>query len=180
MADGDGGLHVEFGPLDAGSGKEAVSKANESPTPGTASADQATVRAGRGGDYIELNISDGDPLDATLGRKKGTECARKKTSTLNRAQLDQALLPEDRAEEIAARTVNKERARAGESQTRSRTSTRDMSSSRRGGLRSGTNRPTGRTRDQLYNEARNLGIKGRSSMNKSQLERAVERKKSQR
>jgi hypothetical protein len=60
VADGDTGLHVEFGPLDAGSGKEAVSKANESPTPGTASADQATVRAGRGGDYIELNISDGD------------------------------------------------------------------------------------------------------------------------
>jgi hypothetical protein len=60
VADGNGGLQVEFGPLDAGSGKEVVSKANESPTPGTASADQATVRAGRGGDYIELSISDGD------------------------------------------------------------------------------------------------------------------------
>ena len=85
---------------------------------------------------------------------------------------------EDRAEEIAARTVNKERARSGESRERSRTSTNDMSSSRRGGLRSGTNRPKGRTRDQLYEEAKNLGIDGRSSMNKAQLQRAVDRKKS--
>jgi len=83
-----------------------------------------------------------------------------------------------RAEEIAARTVNKERARAGESRTRSRTSTKDMSSGRRGGQRSGTDRPKGRTRDQLYNEAKKLGIDGRSSMNKSQLQRAVDRKKS--
>src|SRR5918911_4954680 len=81
---------------------------------------------------------------------------------------------ESRAEEIAARTVNKERARAGESRQRSRTSTQDMSSSRRGGLRSGTNRPKGRTRDQLYNEAKKLGIEGRSRMNKSQLQRAVD------
>jgi hypothetical protein len=85
---------------------------------------------------------------------------------------------EDRAEEIAARTVNKERARAGESRTRSRTSTNDMSSSRRGGRRSGTNRTKGRTRDQLYEEARNLNIDGRSSMNKAQLQRAVDAKKS--
>ena len=85
---------------------------------------------------------------------------------------------EDRAEEIAARTVNKERARAGESRTRSRTSTRDMSSSRRGGQRSGTNRPKGRTRDQLYAEARKLGIDGRSKMNKAQLQRAVNGAKS--
>jgi hypothetical protein len=84
---------------------------------------------------------------------------------------------ERRAEEIAARTVNKERARSGESRTRSPTSTDDMASSRRGGLRSGTNRPKGRTRDQLYNEARRLGIDGRSKMNKAQLEQAVERKK---
>ena len=83
----------------------------------------------------------------------------------------------DRAEEIAARTVNKERARSGESRQRSRTSTQDMSSSRRGGLRSGTNRPKGRTRDQLYEEAKGLGIEGRSSMNKAQLQRAVDRKK---
>jgi hypothetical protein len=82
-----------------------------------------------------------------------------------------------RAEEIAARTVNKERARSGESRTRSRTSTRDISSGRRGGQRSGTNRPKGRTRDQLYNEARHLGVEGRSRMNKSQLQRAVDAKK---
>jgi hypothetical protein len=84
---------------------------------------------------------------------------------------------EDTAEEIAARTVNKERARSGESRTRSRTSTQDMSSSRRGGRRSGTNRPKGRTRDQLYNEAKNLGVEGRSKMSKAQLQRAVDRKK---
>src|SRR5919106_1169074 len=85
---------------------------------------------------------------------------------------------ESRAEEVAARTVNKERARSGESRTRSRTSTQDMSSSRRGGQRSGTNRQKGRTRDQLYNEAKQLGIEGRSSMNKDQLQRAIDRKKS--
>ncbi len=81
---------------------------------------------------------------------------------------------EEQAEEIAARTVNKERARAGEAQTSSRSSTHDMSSSRRGGLRSHTG-PGGRTRDQLYNEARQRGIKGRSKMNKAQLERALSR-----
>lgn len=84
---------------------------------------------------------------------------------------------ERRAEEIAARTVNKERARAGESRSRSRSSTQDISSGRRGGLRSGTSRPKGRTRDQLYNEARKLGIPGRSRMNKSELQRAVDRRK---
>lgn len=67
----------------------------------------------------------------------------------------------DRSKEIAARTVNKERARRGQSQTASRSSTDDMSSSRRGGLRSGTNRPRGRTKAQLYNEAKQRGIKGR-------------------
>ena len=85
---------------------------------------------------------------------------------------------EETAEEIAARTVNKERARSGESRQRSRTSTQDMSSSRRGGQRSGTSRPKGRTRDQLYNEAKQLGIEGRSRMNKAQLQRAVDGKKS--
>jgi hypothetical protein len=85
---------------------------------------------------------------------------------------------EGRAEEIAARTVNKERARSGESRARSRTSTQDMSSSRRGGRRSGTNRPKGRTRDQLYAEARKLGVDGRSKMNKAQLQRAVDGAKS--
>ena len=80
---------------------------------------------------------------------------------------------ESRAEEIAARTVNKERARSGESRIRSRTSTDDISSGRRGGLRSGTNRPKGRTRDQLYAEARTLGIEGRSKMSKDELQKAV-------
>jgi hypothetical protein len=81
---------------------------------------------------------------------------------------------EDTAEEIAARTVNKERARSGEAREASRTSTDDISSSRRGGLRSHKG-PGGRTRDQLYNEAREKGIKGRSKMTKAQLERAVGR-----
>jgi hypothetical protein len=81
---------------------------------------------------------------------------------------------EDTAEEIAARTVNKERARAGEAKQASRSSIDDISSGRRGGLRSHRG-PGGRTRDQLYNEAKKEGIKGRSKMNKAQLERAVGR-----
>jgi hypothetical protein len=81
---------------------------------------------------------------------------------------------EDTAEEIAARTVNKERARSGESREASRTSTEDISPGRRGGLRSRRG-PGGRTRDQLYNEARQKGIKGRSKMTKAQLARAVGR-----
>ena len=79
-----------------------------------------------------------------------------------------------RAEEIAARTVNKERARSGESKTKSRSSTEDISSGRRGGLRSGHPGPRGRTREQLYQEARKLNIDGRSQMNKQQLQRAVD------
>jgi hypothetical protein len=82
-----------------------------------------------------------------------------------------------RAKEIAARTVNKERARSGEARESSRTSRRDISSGRRGGLRSGTNRPKGRTKDQLYNEAKRMNISGRSKMNKQQLQRAVDRRK---
>jgi hypothetical protein len=81
---------------------------------------------------------------------------------------------EDTAEEIAARTVNKERARAGEARQSSRTSTQDISSGRRGGLRSHRG-SGGRTRDQLYQEARAKGIKGRSKMSKAELERAVGR-----
>ena len=110
------------------------------------------------------------------GVKKGSKRARQyehiKESVLERGAS------EDKAEEIAARTVNKERARAGETKTASRTSVDDISSGRRGGLRSGTNRPKGRTRDQLYNEAKNLNISGRSKMTKAQLERAVDKKKS--
>ncbi len=82
-----------------------------------------------------------------------------------------------RAKEIAARTVNKERARTGEAKQRSRTSTRDLSSGRRGGLRSGTRRTKGRTKEQLYNEAKRLNVPGRSSMTKAQLQRAVDRRK---
>jgi hypothetical protein len=81
---------------------------------------------------------------------------------------------DDTAEEIAARTVNKERARAGEAKEASRSSIEDISSGRRGGLRSHRG-PGGRTRDQLYNEAKDKGIKGRSKMTKAQLERAVGR-----
>jgi len=81
---------------------------------------------------------------------------------------------EGTAEEIAARTVNKERARAGEAEEASRSSIDDISSGRRGGLRSHRG-PGGRTRDQLYNEAKEKNIKGRSKMNKAQLERAVGR-----
>ena len=84
---------------------------------------------------------------------------------------------EDKAEEIAARTVNKERARAGEAKTSSRLSRTDISSGRRGGLRSGTRRQKGRTRDQLYEEAKSMGIEGRSKMTKEQLQRAVDRRK---
>ena len=110
------------------------------------------------------------------GVKKGTKRARQYEHIKQSAKEQGAST--DRAEEIAARTVNKERARSGEARTRSRTSTRDMSSSRRGGLRSGTNRPKGRTKEQLYNEAKNLGVEGRSKMTKAQLQRAIAGKKS--
>ena len=81
---------------------------------------------------------------------------------------------EKKAEEIAARTVNKERARSGEARTASRTSTKDISSGRRGGLRSHRG-PGGRTKAQLYEEAKRQGVEGRSKMTKAQLERAVGR-----
>jgi hypothetical protein len=82
-----------------------------------------------------------------------------------------------RAKEIAARTVNKERARTGEARESSRTSREDLSSGRRGGQRSGTKRAKGRTKEQLYNEAKRMNVKGRSRMNKQQLQRAVDRRK---
>jgi hypothetical protein len=109
------------------------------------------------------------------GVKPGTKRARQ-YEHVKESEREQGA-SEKRAEEIAARTVNKERARSGESRTRSRTSTRDISSGRRGGLRSGKPGPRGRTRDQLYEEARSLGISGRSGMNKAQLQRAVDNKK---
>lgn len=81
---------------------------------------------------------------------------------------------EETAEEIAARTVNKERARSGEAKQASRSSTEDISSGRRGGLRSHSG-AGGRTRDQLYAEAQRKNVKGRSKMNKAELEKAVGR-----
>ena len=109
------------------------------------------------------------------GVRKGSKRARQ-YEHIKDSQLDQGA-SESRAEEIAARTVNKEKARAGESRTSSRSSTNDISSGRRGGQRSGTNREKGPTREQLYNEAKKLGVDGRSKMSKDQLKRAVAAKK---
>ena len=109
------------------------------------------------------------------GVKKGTKRARQYEHV--KESVKEQGKSEDTAEEIAAGTVNKERARSGEARSASRTSTRDISPGRRGGLRSGTNRPKGRTRDQLYSEAKKLGVAGRSKMNKAQLQRAVDRRK---
>jgi hypothetical protein len=109
------------------------------------------------------------------GVKEGTKRARQyehiKESALERGES------ESRAGELAARTVNKERARHGESKQSSRLSREDISSGRRGGLRSGSNRGRGRTYDQLYQEARQLRIKGRSKMRKAELQRAVDNRK---
>src|SRR5437588_10357072 len=91
-----------------------------------------------------------------------------------KAGLEKSGRSEDTAEEIAARTVNKERARSGEAKTRSRSSVKDISSGRRGGLRSHKG-PGGRTKEQLYNEAKRKGIEGRSKMTKAQLAKAVGR-----
>jgi hypothetical protein len=112
------------------------------------------------------------PRGVKKGSKRGRQYEHIKDSQLERG------VPEGQAEEIAARTVNKERARSGESRTRSRTSIDDISSGRRGGLRSGRPGPRGRTREQLYEEARKLGVEGRSRMTKAQLQRAVDSRKS--
>ena len=104
------------------------------------------------------------------GVKKGTKRARQ-YEHVKESELD-AGRSEDRAEEIAARTVNKEKARQGESRTASPSSIRDISSGRRGGRRSGHG-PGGRTREQLYNDAKKMNIEGRSKMNKRQLQAAV-------
>ena len=105
------------------------------------------------------------------GVEKGTKRARQyehiKESVRERGAS------EDEAEEIAARTVNKERARSGEARESSRLSREDMSSSRRGGLRSHRKSPHGRTRDQLYEEAKDRNVRGRSKMTKAELERAL-------
>ena len=109
------------------------------------------------------------------GAKKGTKRARQ-YEHIKKSEKQQGA-SESKAEEIAARTVNKERARAGESRQRSKTSIEDISSGRRGGLRgSGRRSERGRTRDQLYEEAKHRGIEGRSKMNKKQLQAAVNAK----
>jgi hypothetical protein len=111
------------------------------------------------------------PRGVKKGSKRDRQYEHIKDSALERG------VSEGRAEEIAARTVNKERARSGESRTRSSVSVNDISSGRRGGLRSGRSGPRGRTREQLYQEARKLGVEGRSRMTKAQLQSAVDRKK---
>jgi hypothetical protein len=105
------------------------------------------------------------------GVKKGTKRARQYEHVKQSARKRGA--SKGRSKQIAARTVNKNRARSGESRTRSRSSTQGASPQQRGGRRSGTNRPKGQTKEQLYNQARRLNIDGRSSMSKGQLQRAV-------
>jgi hypothetical protein len=104
------------------------------------------------------------------GVKKGTKRARQ-YEHIKKSEKE-AGRSENRAEEIAARAVNKEKARSGESKSSSRSSTRGRSASSRGGKRSGSG-PGGRTREQLYNDAKKLGVEGRSKMSKAQLQRAV-------
>jgi hypothetical protein len=101
------------------------------------------------------------------GSKRARQYEHIKDSLLERGSS------EDEAEEVAARTVNKERARSGEAEESSRLSRTDLSSGRRGGLRSHRKGPRGRTRDQLYEEARDRNIRGRSKMTKAELERAL-------
>ena len=105
------------------------------------------------------------------GVKKGSKRARQYEHI--KESLEDRGASESRAEEIAARTVNKERARHGEARESSRLSREDISSGRRGGIRSHRKGPRGRTKDQLYEEAKDRGIKGRSKMSKAELERAV-------
>jgi hypothetical protein len=111
------------------------------------------------------------PRGVKKGSKRGRQYEHVKESAKSRGAST------DRAEEIAARTVNKERARSGESRTRSPSSLRGKSPGARGGQRSGTNRPKGQTKEQLYNQAKRLNIRGRSRMNKRQLLAAVNRRK---
>jgi hypothetical protein len=107
------------------------------------------------------------------GVKKGTKRARQYEHI--KESLEEQGRSESTAEEIAARTVNKERARHGEAATSSRLSREDISSGRRGGLRSGRKGPRGRTKAQLYEEAKHKNVRGRSRMTKAQLARAVGR-----
>ena len=108
------------------------------------------------------------PRGVQKGSKRGRQYEHVKDSVLDRGGS------EDEAQEIAARTVNKERARHGESEESSKLSREDISSGRRGGMRSHRRGPRGRTRDQLYEEARRRNVRGRSRMTRAELERAVE------
>ncbi|MGH3133648.1 MAG: plasmid stabilization protein [Gaiellaceae bacterium] len=105
------------------------------------------------------------------GVEKGSKRARQYEHIKD--SLEDQGKSEDLAEEIAARTVNKERARSGEARESSKLSKQDISSGRRGGIRSHRKGPRGRTRDQLYEEARDRNIRGRSKMSKAQLQRAL-------
>ena len=109
------------------------------------------------------------------GVKKGTKRARQ-YEKIKKGARSRGASP-SRAKEMAARTVQKNRGRSGESRTRSRSSTRGSSPSQRGGQRSGTNRQKGQTKEQLYNQAKRQRIEGRSKMSKSQLQRAVAAKR---
>jgi hypothetical protein len=111
------------------------------------------------------------PRGVKKGSKRGRQYQHIQSSAKSRGASTK------RAEQIAARTVNKNRARSGESRSASKSSLRGKSPSARGGQRSGTNRPKGQTREQLYNEAKRLNIQGRSRMTKAQLQRAVARKR---
>jgi plasmid stabilization system protein ParE len=112
-----------------------------------------------------------------MPRGEWTEKQERKYEHIKESQQDQGA-PARRAKEIAARTVQKERAQTGQSKTASKASVQDMPSSKRGGQRSGTRRPKGRTKQQLYEEAKQRGIEGRSQMTKDQLQRALAGKKS--
>jgi hypothetical protein len=107
------------------------------------------------------------PRGVKKGTKRGRQYEKIKKSARSRGASA------SRATEMAARTVNKNRARSGESRSRSSSSTSGSSPQRRGGQKSGTNRPKGQTKEQLYNQAKRLRVEGRSTMNKSQLQRAV-------
>ena len=110
------------------------------------------------------------PRGVKKGSKRGRQYEHIKESLKEQGRS------EDTAEEIAARTVNKERARAGEARESSRLSRSDISSGRRGGIRANRSGPRGRTKEQLYEEARRKNVRGRSKMNKAQLEKAVGRR----
>jgi len=126
---------------------------------------------------------DGDSRDSRDGRydmpprgvRKGSKRSRQ-YEHIKRSQKQQGKSTR-RSKEIATRTVQKNRARSGESRTRSRTSTRGRAPSARGGRRSGSDRPKGRTKEQLYQEAKKYDVAGRSRMSKAQLQRAVDARK---